>query len=140
MFQNTNILVTCTFKVAKGSDAPVYLRTRLRHLEVTTNGLFGLTDERDIVIVHRDQSVFIPYESYETINDEEPMVVLKSLVDDVGLDIRYFNTSGELDEYKRPGAGVSVSMYGFAADGRYIKLNTVTDGKNVTWFYYAPCG
>ena len=95
VFQNANILVTCKFKVTKGSDTPVYLRTRLRHLEVTTNGLLGLTKGTDIIIVHRDQAVFIPYESYETVNDEKPGVVLKSLVDDVGLDIRYFNTVGD---------------------------------------------
>lgn len=140
VFQEKNILITCKFKVTQGSDTPVYLRTRLRHLEVTTNGLFGLTEERDIVLVHRDQSVFIPYESYETINDEKPTVVLKSLVDDVGLDIRYFNTSGDRDEYKRPGAGVTVNMYGFTTDGRYTKLSTVTDGKDVTWFYDVPYG
>ena len=140
VFQNTNVLVTCKFKVTKGSDTPVYLRTRLRHLEVTTNGLLGLTQGTDIVIVHRDQSVFIPYESYETINDEQPTVVLKSLVDDVGLDIRYFNTAGDKDDYKRPGAGVTVNMYGMTTDGRYIKLTTTTTGNDVTWFYDVPYG
>lgn len=140
VFQNTNILVTCKFKVTQGSDTPVYLRTRLRHLEVTTNGLLGLGSGTDIVIVHRDQSVFIPYESYETINDEQPTYVLKSLVDDVGLDIRYFNTAGDREDYKRPGAGVTVNMYGFTTDGRYTKLTTKTDGKDVTWFYDVPYG
>ena len=140
VFQNTNVLVTCKFKVTKGSDTPVYLRTRLRHLEVTTNGLMGLTQGTDIVIVHRDQSVFIPYESYETINDEQPTVVLKSLVDDVGLDIRYFNTAGDKDDYKRPGAGVAVNMYGMTTDGRYIKLSAKTTGNDVTWFYDVPYG
>ena len=140
VFQNTNILVTCKFKVTKGSDTPVYLRTRLRHLEATTNGLLGLTQGTDIVIVHRDQSVFIPYESYETINDEQPTVVLKSLVDDVGLDIRYFNTAADKDDYKRPGAGVVVNMYGMTTDGRYTKLSTTTTGKDVTWFYDVPYG
>ena len=140
VFQNTNVLVTCKFKVTKGSDTPVYLRTRLRHLEVTTNGLLGLTQGTDIVIVHRDQSVFIPYESYETINDEQPAVVLKSLVDDVGLDIRYLNTAGDKDDYKRPGAGVTVNMYGMTTDGRYIKLTTTTTGNDVTWFYDVPYG
>ncbi len=140
VFQNTNVLVTCKFKVTKGSDTPVYLRTRLRHLEVTTNGLMGLTQGTDIVIVHRDQSVFIPYESYETINDEQPTVVLKSLVDDVGLDIRYLNTAGDKDDYKRPGAGVTVNMYGMTTDGRYTKLTTTTTGNDVTWFYDVPYG
>ena len=140
VFQNTNILVTCKFKVTKGSDTPVYLRTRLRHLEVTTSGMLGLTQGTDIVIVHRDQSVFIPYESYETINDEQPTVVLKSLVDDVGLDIRYFNTAGDKDDYKRPGAGVAVNMYGMTTDGRYIKLSAKTTGNDVTWFYDVPYG
>ena len=140
VFQNTNVLVTCKFKVTKGSDTPVYLRTRLRHLEVTTNGLMGLTQGTDIVIVHRDQSVFIPYESYETINDEQPAVVLKSLVDDVGLDIRYLNTAGDKDDYKRPGAGVTVNMYGMTTDGRYTKLTTTTTGNDVTWFYDVPYG
>ncbi len=140
VFQNTNVLVTCKFKVTKGSDTPVYLRTRLRHLEVTTNGLMGLTQGTDIVIVHRDQSVFIPYESYETINDEQPAVVLKSLVDDVGLDIRYLNTAADKDDYKRPGAGVTVNMYGMTTDGRYTKLTTTTTGNNVTWFYDVPYG
>ena len=140
VFQNTNVLVTCKFKVTKGSDTPVYLRTRLRHLEVTTSGMLGLTQGTDIVIVHRDQSVFIPYESYETINDEQPTVVLKSLVDDVGLDIRYFNTAGDKDDYKRPGAGVAVNMYGMTTDGRYIKLSTTTAGNDVTWFYDVPYG
>ena len=140
VFQNTNVLVTCKFKVTRGSDTPVYLRTRLRHLEVTTNGLLGLTQGTDIIIVHRDQSVFIPYESYETINDEKPTVVLKSLVDDVGLDIRYFNTAGDKDDYKRPGAGVAVNMYGFTTDGRYKKLSTTTSGEKVTWFYDVPYG
>ncbi len=140
VFQTTNVLVTCKFKVTKGSDTPVYLRTRLRHLEVTTNGLLGLTKGTDIIIVHRDQAVFIPYESYETINDEKPSVVLKSLVDDVGLDIRYFNTAGDKDDYKRPGAGVTVSMYGFTTDGRYTKLSTTTTGDKVTWFYDVPYG
>ena len=140
VFQNTNVLVTCKFKVTKGSDTPVYLRTRLRHLEVTTSGMLGLTQGTDIVIVHRDQSVFIPYESYETINDEQPTVVLKSLVDDVGLDIRYFNTAGDKDDYKRPGAGVAVNMYGMTTDGRYIKLSAKTTGNDVTWFYDVPYG
>ena len=140
MFQDTNVLVTCKFKVTKGSDTPVYLRTRLRHLEATTNGLLGLTQGTDIVIVHRDQAVFIPYESYETINDEQPTVVLKSLVDDVGLDVRYFNTAGDKDDYKRPGAGVVVNMYGMTTDGRYIKLSASTTGDNVTWFYDVPYG
>ena len=140
VFQNTNILVTCKFKVTKGSDTPVYLRTRLRHLEVTTNGLLGLTQGTDIVIVHRDQSVFIPYESYDTINDEQPTVVLKSLVDDVGLDIRYFNTAGDKDDYSRPGAGVAVNMYGMTTDGRYTKLSATTTGNDVTWFYDVPYG
>ncbi len=140
VFQTTNVLVTCKFKVTKGSDTPVYLRTRLRHLEVTTNGLLGLTQGTDIIIVHRDQSVFIPYESYETINDEKPSVVLKSLVDDVGLDIRYFNTAGDKDDYSRPGAGVAVCMYGFTTDGRYTKLSTTTSGDKVTWFYDVPYG
>ena len=140
VFQNTNILVTCKFKVTKGSDTPVYLRTRQRHLEVTTSGMLGLTQGTDIVIVHRDQSVFIPYESYETINDEQPTVVLKSLVDDVGLDIRYFNTAGDKDDYKRPGAGVAVNMYGMTTDGRYIKLSAKTTGNDVTWFYDVPYG
>ena len=140
VFQNTNVLVTCKFKVTKGSDTPVYLRTRLRHLEVTTNGLMGLTQGTDIVIVHRDQSVFIPYESYDTINDEQPTVVLKSLVDDVGLDIRYFNTAADKDDYKRPGAGVTVNMYGMTTDGRYTKLSTTTTGNDVTWFYDVPYG
>ena len=140
VFQNTNVLVTCKFKVTKGSDTPVYLRTRLRHLEVTTNGLMGLTQGTDIVIVHRDQSVFIPYESYETINDEQPAVVLKSLVDDVGLYIRYLNTAGDKDDYKRPGAGVTVNMYGMTTDGRYTKLTTTTTGNDVTWFYDVPYG
>ena len=140
VFQNTNVLVTCKFKVTKGSDTPVYLRTRLRHLEVTTSGMLGLTQGTDIVIVHRDQSVFIPYESYETINGEQPTVVLKSLVDDVGLDIRYFNTAGDKDDYKRPGAGVAVNMYGMTTDGRYIKLSAKTTGNDVTWFYDVPYG
>ena len=140
VFQNTNVLVTCKFKVTKGSDTPVYLRTRLRHLEVTTSGMLGLTQGTDIVIVHRDQAVFIPYESYETINDEQPTVVLKSLVDDVGLDIRYFNTAGDKDDYKRPGAGVAVNMYGMTTDGRYIKLSAKTTGNDVTWFYDVPYG
>ena len=140
VFQNTNVLVTCKFKVTKGSHTPVYLRTRLRHLEVTTSGMLGLTQGTDIVIVHRDQSVFIPYESYETINDEQPTTVLKSLVDDVGLDIRYFNTAGDKDDYKRPGAGVAVNMYGMTTDGRYIKLSAKTTGNDVTWFYDVPYG
>ena len=87
-----------------------------------------------------DQTVFIPYESYETINDEQPTVVLKSLVDDVGLDIRYFNTAGDKDDYKRPGAGVAVNMYGMTTDGRYIKLSAKTTGNDVTWFYDVPYG
>lgn len=140
VFQEKNILVTCKFKVTQGSDEPVYLRTRLRHLEVTTNGFLGLTSSTDIVLVHRDQSVFIPYESYETINDEEPVYVLKSLVDDVGLDIRYFNTSGDKDDYSRPDAGVTVNMYGVSTDGKYQKLSTKTTGDKVTWFYDVPYG
>lgn len=140
VFQNTNILITCKFRVTQGSDTPVYLRTRLRHLEVTTNGLLGLTDGTDLVLVHRDQSVFIPYESYETINDEKPLYVLKSLVDDVGLDIRYLNTSGDKEDYSRPGAGVTVNMYGVSTDGRYQKLSTQTTGDKVTWFYDVPYG
>lgn len=140
VFQERNILVTCKFRVTQGSDDPVYLRTRLRHLEVTTNGFLGLTDSTDIVLVHRDQSVFIPYESYETINDEEPVYVLKSLVDDVGLDIRYMNTSGDKDDYSRPGAGVTVNMYGVSTDGKYQKLSTKTSGEKVTWFYDVPYG
>lgn len=140
VFQERNILVSCKFKVTQGSDEPVYLRTRLRHLEVTTNGFLGLTESTDIVLVHRDQSVFIPYESYETINDEEPVYVLKSLVDDVGLDIRYMNTSGDKDDYSRPGAGVAVNMYGVSTDGKYQKLSTKTSGEKVTWFYDVPYG
>ena len=139
-FQNTNVLVTCTFRVTQGCDTPVYLRTRLRHLEVTTPGFLGLTPERDIIIVHRDQSVFIPYESYETIDDEQPTVVLKSLVDDVGLDIRYFNLSGDKEQFKRPGAGVTVTMMGATTDGRYVKLQQQTTGSDVLWFYDVPYG
>lgn len=144
VFQDNKVLITVTFRVTQGSDTPVYIRTRLRHLEVTTNGFLGLTKSTDIVLVHRDQSVFIPYESYETVeyegHHESPSIVLKSLVDDVGLDIRFLNTKGEEDKYRRPDAGVNVNMYGFTTDSRYICVNSKTDGSRVQWFYDVPYG
>ena len=87
-----------------GNTESSYMRTRLRNLTCTTD------TGKEVVLVHRDQSTFRPYVSYETVNDEQPSVVLKSLVDDCGMDVRYMDVlgntiDGEGRACQRPGNG-----------------------------------
>ena len=135
-FKETNIAVRITFKVTAGNTESSYMRTRLRNLTCTTD------TGKDIVIVHRDQSVFIPYVSYETINDEKPSVVLKSMVDDSGMDVRFMDVLGQTLDGSgiRPDGAATVVMYGFTTDGRYIKLTEKYTGQKVVWFFDVPYG
>ena len=135
-FKETNIAVSITFKVTAGNTESSYMRTRLRNLTCTTDS------GKELVIVHRDQSTFIPYVSYETINDEKPSVVLKSLVDDCGMDVRYMDVLGNTIDGTgiRPDGEAVVVMYGFTTDGRYIKLTEKYTGQKVVWFFDVPYG
>lgn len=138
-FNDPKVLVRCTFRVISGSDTPAYLRTKITHLEVTTQKVGNLVKEKDIKLVN-GRTAFFPYESFETVDNEKPTIVLKSLVDDVGLDIRYLNISGDTSQYRRPGKGVTATMMGFSSDGRYVRLQKQTDGSEVMWLYDVPYG
>ena len=135
-FSETNIAVSITFRVTAGNTESSYMRTRLRNLTCTTD------TGKEVVLVHRDQSTFRPYVSYETINDEQPSVVLKSLVDDCGMDVRYMDVLGNTIDGTgiRPDGEAVVVMYGFTTDGRYVKLTEKYTGQKVVWFFDVPYG
>ena len=139
LYQNNNVLVTCTFKVTKGSDRPVYLRTKLTELEA--NAPSPITKQtKDYTFVSKRQPK-IPLEAYETINNEQPTIVLKSLVDDAGFDIRYeLKTALAEKKWLRPGAGVKVTLMGATTDGRWINLTRETGDDSIAWFYDVPYG
>ena len=140
-FREPNVLIRCTFRVEKGCDIPVYLRTRISDLVVTAIDPFKKDTEKDYSFIDKRQTVY-PYESYETVNDEEPRYVLKSMVDDAGFDLRCtpdLVLTGK-EKYLRPGADVKVTMMGMTLDGRWVNFEKYTSANSVVWFYDIPYG
>ena len=68
--------------------------------------------------------------------------MLKSLVDDCGMDVRYMDVLGNTIDGKgiRPDGEAVVVMYGFTTDGRYVKLTEKYTGQKVVWFFDVPYG
>lgn len=131
-YQRTEVLVTCTFKVKQGG-ATTCVHTKLDDFTVTLPGLLIHDLERNIDLV-REGTVKLPYESFDTINNGKPTMVLPSLVDDLCLKLCYTEEDIPVPE------DVNVTLSGLNAEGRYVNVDAVTDGTGELWFYDLPYG
>ena len=152
-FNNDNtVLVTCKFKVRHAEEelvGPVSVRTKMKQIKIQNDALITEKNPQGTFLVVDDGNTRLAYESYETVQceskgiDEQPEVLLKSLVDDVGLDIRCELATqiiGGAEASMRPGAGVKVTLLGATADVRGYRQAQVTSGEQILWFYDVPFG
>ncbi len=133
-FCETNVLVSVTFRVTDGSDIPVYMRTKIKKLNVT----YG---SKEIEFIDNKNSIaIVPFASYETIDDAEPQELLDPYVGDQGFDIRCCLRAGDTEHYLRPGPGVAVTLNGVTKFGEVLHMTRYSSGDPVYWFYDIPYG
>ena len=134
LFRDRQILVSVKFRVKSGNRTPVYLRTKVKKLEMT---LLGKT----IPFIDDKNSIAIcPFASYETIGSAKPTTLLSPYVSDQAFDVRCCRTSGDTEAFLRPGAGVAITLDGVSVSAEHIRMTEYTTEENVFWFYDIPYG